>query len=84
MILVSIFDKVANTYYKPFTAHNIADATRQLSLAANDPQSPLNQAPNDYAAYKVGVWDPELGTVTPHAHVAVPFQIPLPKGGESA
>lgn len=90
MILVSMFDKVAKTYYKPFTAHNLNDATRQLTLAASQPDSMLRLHPHDYTAYQVGKWNPETGEIAPTAHMAVPFGLPLPmsvpneaEGGES-
>lgn len=83
MILVSILDTVAHSFYKPFMAHNIADATRQLSYAAAEPGSMLAKSPADYRGVHVADFDTETGIVTPVPHAVVPFQVSLAASGIS-
>lgn len=61
--LYSVFDKKAAVYCAPFLAHNMASAIRDLSRAANDPQSVVGQYPSDYELYEVGDWDENTGVI---------------------
>lgn len=62
--LFSIYDEVTELYNLPFAAVNEREAIRNLTLAAQDPNSSLNRSSEDYSLYHVGVYDDQNATYT--------------------
>jgi hypothetical protein len=53
----TIKDAKSGTFATPFFSINDATATRSFQQAANDPNTTINQFPEDYALYKLGTFD---------------------------
>lgn len=77
MILVSIHDKKARAFYKPFTSATIETAQRELAASAASPDSPLFTHPFDYDAVMVGMFDPTNGSILgcDHAIISIPREV---------
>lgn len=69
MILVSMFDKKARAFFKPFTSATEETAVRELAQVAKSPESPIYQFPDDFDAVKIGSFNAETGELIPCAHV---------------
>lgn len=55
--LFTIYDEVTEVYNLPFAAINEREAIRNVTLAAQDPNSSLNRSAEDYSLYHVGTYD---------------------------
>lgn len=64
MILVSVFDKVAEQYYAPMLAPNFGVAIRQFGDECRRPDSRLNQHPADFDLKAIGTFDDQTGLVS--------------------
>lgn len=78
MILLSVFDKKARAFFRPFTSATPATASRELvaSLQA-DAKHPLALYPDDYIVYVIANFDETTGVVSPceHMPVAIPRKV---------
>lgn len=61
--IFAIRDKVADQFEDLFTRVNSAVAARDFQRAVNDGKSPYNEAPDDYALYCFGTYDPTTGSI---------------------
>ncbi|WNK14722.1 MAG: nonstructural protein [Microvirus sp.] len=64
--LFSIFDMKAGVFLSPFVSRSETDAERQISSSLRDPgikDTPVGQNPEDFALYKIGKFDDELGRI---------------------
>jgi len=52
-IVFAVFDKKGSIYQSFFFARSVADAIRSFTTAVNDPNTQLNQFPDDFELYKV-------------------------------
>jgi hypothetical protein len=52
-IVFAVFDKQAKLYQNFFFAKSIAEAIRSFTTAVNDPNTQLNQFPDDFELFKV-------------------------------
>jgi len=64
--IYTLYDEKAFTYCHPFYCVNDQVALRSLAIAATDPNSEISKAPLDYSLYCIGVFDDNLGVITPH------------------
>lgn len=66
MIVQDVFavrDLKAESFGTPFFAVNAAVATRMFSAAISDDQTPVGRNPEDFALFRVGVWNSETGAL---------------------
>lgn len=66
LVLFSIFDMKSGVYLAPFVSRSDTDAERQISASFRDPaikESPVGQNPEDFALYRLGMFDDEMGTI---------------------
>lgn len=61
--MYSIYDSAVNAYMRPFFCTADGQATRMLSDVARDPSHDIGKHPEDYALFRIGVFDEETGTV---------------------
>lgn len=57
----SVRDAKAEAYNLPFFKHMHGEAEREFTKLARDPQSQVNQFPEDYDLYYVGNYDLQTG-----------------------
>lgn len=62
MKILSVFDKVAQTYDIPFFKLNAAVAQREFHMACQNEQSLYNQFPSDYELHELGEFNQTDGT----------------------
>lgn len=77
MILVSVYDKKACAYFKPFTSATKDTAIRELAVVAADPKSDFAKYPGDFDAVVIGEFDPEQGVVKGCSHVILAIPRPV-------
>lgn len=63
-LLVSVKDRAADIFNRPFCARSAAEAVRLFSDAVNDKESPFNAHPDDYDLYALGEFEEDNGNVT--------------------
>jgi len=85
MILVSMYDKKARAFFKPFTSATHDTAIRELTVLARNPESDLSKYPDDFDAVVVGEFSEVHGVLTPCAHVIlsiprVPAKLEVARG----
>jgi hypothetical protein len=63
MFVFSIRDVKADTFGRPFFSHNSDTAKRVFGDEVNrpDPENPLNQHPEDYSLYEIGMFYDNTG-----------------------
>ncbi|QCS36091.1 nonstructural protein [Capybara microvirus Cap1_SP_121] len=65
MIIVSIKDLVADSFFEPKISANEAAAKRDFKLITTQPSdSLLYQRAEDFQMWKLGTWDNRTGTIT--------------------
>jgi len=57
MVIFSIYDVKALAFITPFFLNNTAMAVRAFNDCAMDKGHMFNKHPEDYALYRLGVWD---------------------------
>lgn len=60
MILISLYDEVAQTWSIPAVSENEFSAERDFYTACANTKSLIGQHPKDFALYVVGEWHPTL------------------------
>lgn len=61
--MFSVRDQKAQIFNPPFYAHTPGEAERNFTRLAKDPQSTINQFPEDYDLYEIGSYDDQTGHV---------------------
>jgi len=69
----SVYDNKARAFSTPFFSPRQEMAVRDFTAAARDPQSVINQFPEDYTLYEIGEFDDDNATFNTHTE-------PLPLG----
>lgn len=65
LAILSVYDKCAATFGRPFYAPNAPAAVRSLRSEVNNPQAgALFTDPQDFALYEMGVFDDQTGEFT--------------------
>jgi len=59
--VLAVFDEKAEAFAQPFFQNSDVLAVRAFTAAAQDKESLLNKFPRDYALYKLGTYDDNLG-----------------------
>lgn len=63
--VVSVYDRVAETFGRPFCAQNKPSAIRSFTGEVNNPQSGiLHERPGDFQLVYLGVFDDQRGAFT--------------------
>lgn len=57
----SIFDKLADVYFKPFFVGQDGEAHRMFIDLVNDEKTVLNRHPQDYSLYRIGEFNDNSG-----------------------
>lgn len=64
MIILSVFDNLANKYSTPFFIETEAEGLRLFKMTVNDPKNTLIfDNPEDYSLYKLGYFDERTGSI---------------------
>lgn len=80
-----ILDKKAKIYHQPHFLINDAVAIRQFSVVVNHEEGMVKKFPEDYALYRVGIFDMMTGIIVPENYpveVASGLNIKTQNGGE--
>lgn len=70
MKILSLYDKLAETYGKPFVSPNLAVATRDFSQACQEEESVMAKYPNDIELCYIGDFDEITGQIIPCKNIA--------------
>lgn len=65
--IYALFDRVAGFYGQPFFLHTDGEARRAVAELVRDPNTTVGRHPADYALFRVGYWDNQLGKVESHS-----------------
>lgn len=65
LYLMSIFDRKAEQFNRPFTARSLGEAMRNFGAEVNrgEPDNMMNKYPGDFDLFLVGIFDPATGHV---------------------
>lgn len=63
--IFSIRDTKGEFYSPPFYKHQTAEAIRDFTQAANDPQSTISKFPEDFDLFELGTYDNLTGKIDP-------------------
>ena len=61
----SIYDSAVGAYMRPFVLQSDGQAIRGFSDEAMNPETPINAHPEDYALFRIGIFDDATATITP-------------------
>lgn len=59
----SVFDLKGETFSQPFFCVTDAAAKRLFGDACLDRETPVGRHPEDYALYRVGIWNADVGAL---------------------
>lgn len=62
-LIFTVKDQKSEACFALFTSRKRAQALRDFSQQANNPDSPLSKHAEDYVLYELGEWDKETGTI---------------------
>lgn len=65
LCVVSIYDRAARAYLRPFFGPTEAACVRGFEESVNEPSGPMYHHRHDYALFKVGEFDDREGVFTP-------------------
>ena len=85
--MYGVYDNKAKLYSAPFTSLNNATAIREFTNFANQEGHPWCLHPNDYHLYRLGTFDPMVGSFTEgqeNLGSAAQYQEPHPQMGLEA
>lgn len=70
--LLAIYD-VKTGLYDPqiITTRHVADSLREFAILKNNPETRFGKNPEDFALHKIGDFEDETGTLTPHNPIAI-------------
>lgn len=60
MILITVYDSVADTWSNPVASQNEASAKRDFATACDDDRSLIGQHPQDFRLFAIADWLPSL------------------------
>jgi len=88
MSIYSIRDNKASAFNTPFFSESDVLATRSLTQAVRDPRLQLSMFPEDFDLYRLGLYDPVSGIISPAKQPefvvsAVAVFSPIVKKGDS-
>lgn len=63
--IFAVYDKKSVAYASPFYYPQKGQALRAFDDEVNNPQSPLNKHPEDFALFHIGTWNDTTGVITP-------------------
>jgi len=63
--IFAVLDTKSTIFSNPFVSINSAVAIRDFRGACNEPNSDINRNPADYALYRIGTYDDNLGAIKP-------------------
>jgi hypothetical protein len=61
----SVFDKAIGAYTRPFVMQSDGQAMRQFADEATKEGTPIEKHPEDYALFRIGVFNESTGEITP-------------------
>lgn len=61
----AVRDGKTELFHLPFFSNTHADAERSFSATANNPQTTINQFPEDFALWHIGEYDQSIGKMFP-------------------
>ncbi len=61
--IYSIFDTASGLYSRPFFTQADAEAMRSFSDIVQDAEHPVGKHPEDYAVYRIGIFDDTKGNM---------------------
>lgn len=63
-LMYSILDKGVQAFSQPFSAHNDYAARRVFERSVADPESIMSIKPSDFALFRIGSFDDDLGLIS--------------------
>lgn len=72
-LMYSILDKGVQAFSQPFCAHNDYAARRVFERAVADPESIMSIKPSDFALFRIGSFDDDLGLISSEVSHPVPI-----------
>lgn len=66
MNLYVVYDSKADVYQSLMTFRNKGQAIRGFAQGVNDPNTQLNQNPQDFTLFEIAEWDEDKGFIKPH------------------
>ena len=60
----SVFDTAVGAYMRPFVMQSDGQAVRSFTDEATNAETPIAQHPEDYALFRVGMFDDATGELT--------------------
>lgn len=69
--MFSIYDTKSQVYNPPFYQKNAGEASRSFSKICQDPQTLINQFPEDFVLQQIGEFDDESGIVISHQPIVI-------------
>ena len=61
----AVYDKAIAAYMRPFVAQSDGQAVRLFKDETENNESPFFKHPEDYALFRLGVWNDQDGKITP-------------------
>lgn len=65
--IYALHDRVAGFYGQPFFLHTDGEAVRAVAELARDPSTTVGRHPGDYALYRLGTFDNQIGRFEPES-----------------
>ena len=89
MNFYAIYDKAVGAYMRPFVLQSDGQAVRGFTDEVNNPETPLHAHPEDYALFRIGIFDDSSAVITPEeptclarAHEIKKRELPIPSPDE--
>lgn len=78
----AVYDLLGESYGQPYFTANDKTAVRMFSDACKDPETPVGRHPQDFALFRIGVWNSDSGSLAgTDVPVPVVTGLALLKGG---
>lgn len=79
MRLYTIYDSKAEHYGNPISVRTDAEARRQFSVVATDPNTEIGRHPEDFMLFRIGSFNSETGSLTTEAGTCIAKAIEFQK-----
>lgn len=66
MKVLAVYDSKAEAFHQPFFQRTTGEALRTFEKWANDPQTPINEHPEDFTLFEIADWDDDKGEIQPY------------------